>query len=193
VIHYRYSLPSSLPHHARTHDARWLAWRPHYRIPPNTHTHTHTHSHTANTNLFDQQNAWRPVMARPRINAVAKSVKRGGHRNHSTYRGCRFGLRTSASQKDSLHAAQCHTRPRQRCRQILLGDWAWSVSIGCAGGFGRSYVRALTKARSQFCRLIMEIISGAALPTSLRRPTWWAAKRPKAASVVASASFFCTS
>jgi len=35
-----------------------------------------------------------------------------------------------------------------------------------------TYVRALTKARSQFCLLIMEIISGAALPSSLSLPTW---------------------
>lgn len=35
-----------------------------------------------------------------------------------------------------------------------------------------TYVRALIRARSQFCLLIMEIISGAALPSSFSRPTW---------------------
>ena len=58
---------------------------------------------------------------------------------------------------------------------------------------GTTYVRALINALSQFCLLIIEIISGAALPSSFRRPTWWAARIPYAASVVASASFFCTS
>lgn len=57
----------------------------------------------------------------------------------------------------------------------------------------RAHILALTNARSQFCLLIMEIISGAALPSSLSLPTCVAARMPKAASVVASASFFCTS
>lgn len=35
----------------------------------------------------------------------------------------------------------------------------------------RTYVRALTRARSQFCLLIIEIISGAALPSSFSLPT----------------------
>lgn len=34
-----------------------------------------------------------------------------------------------------------------------------------------AYVRALIKALSQFCRLIMDIISGAAFPSSFKRPT----------------------
>ena len=34
-----------------------------------------------------------------------------------------------------------------------------------------AYVRAFAKARSQFCLLIMEIISGAAFPASLSFPT----------------------
>lgn len=33
------------------------------------------------------------------------------------------------------------------------------------------YMRALTNARSQLCRFTMDIISGAALPSSFRRPT----------------------
>lgn len=37
---------------------------------------------------------------------------------------------------------------------------------------------ALIKARSQFCLLIIEIISGAALPSSFNRPTWSAARSP---------------
>src|ERR1700709_2361562 len=39
----------------------------------------------------------------------------------------------------------------------------------------------------------MLIISGAALPSSFSLPTWIAASVPNAASVVASANFFCTS
>jgi hypothetical protein len=38
-------------------------------------------------------------------------------------------------------------------------------------GHINTYVRALTRARSQFCLLIMEIISGAALPSSFNLPT----------------------
>lgn len=42
----------------------------------------------------------------------------------------------------------------------------------------KTYIRELANARSQFCRLIMEIISGVALPASLRRATCTAAKVP---------------
>jgi hypothetical protein len=42
----------------------------------------------------------------------------------------------------------------------------------------RAHLRALISARSQFCRLIIEIISGAALPWSNSRPTWVAARSP---------------
>lgn len=38
-------------------------------------------------------------------------------------------------------------------------------------GVSRTYILALTRARSQFWRLIMEIISGAALPSSFNLPT----------------------
>jgi hypothetical protein len=41
-----------------------------------------------------------------------------------------------------------------------------------------TYVRALIRARSQFCLLIMDIISGAALPSSFSLPTWTAARIP---------------
>lgn len=34
-----------------------------------------------------------------------------------------------------------------------------------------THIREFSKARSQLCLFIMEIISGAALPSSLRRPT----------------------
>lgn len=41
-----------------------------------------------------------------------------------------------------------------------------------------TYTRAFTRALSQFCLLIIEIISGAALPSSFRRPTCNAARMP---------------
>lgn len=41
-----------------------------------------------------------------------------------------------------------------------------------------THIRAFSKARSQLCLLIIEIISGAALPASFRRPTWVAARIP---------------
>ena len=56
-----------------------------------------------------------------------------------------------------------------------------------------TYVLALISARSQFCLLIILIISGAALPSSFSLPTWCDAKMPYAASVTASDNFFCTS
>ncbi len=55
-----------------------------------------------------------------------------------------------------------------------------------------TYILPFTNARSQFCLLIIEIISGAALPSSFRRPTCVAARVPYVASVTASANFFCT-
>src|SRR3954463_5782324 len=44
-----------------------------------------------------------------------------------------------------------------------------------------------------FLRLTFEIISGAILPSSIRRPTRNEACKPSAMSVCMSASFFCTS
>ena len=42
----------------------------------------------------------------------------------------------------------------------------------------QTYVLALIKARSQFCLLIIETISGANLPPSFKRPIWVAARIP---------------
>mmetsp|Transcript_526 Transcript_526/g.1579 ORF Transcript_526/g.1579 Transcript_526/m.1579 type:complete len:264 (+) Transcript_526:1980-2771(+) len=52
--------------------------------------------------------------------------------------------------------------------------------------------RAMLSALPQLLRLIMEIISGAALRASLRRPTCRAACRPRVISVDMSASLSCT-
>src|SRR6476660_6922127 len=53
--------------------------------------------------------------------------------------------------------------------------------------------RAISSALPQLLRLTIEIISGANLPSSIRRPTRNEACMPSAISVSMSASFFCTS
>ena len=57
----------------------------------------------------------------------------------------------------------------------------------------KTYIRAFVSALSVFCLLTMEIISGASFPESFSLATCVAANVPNAASVAASASFFCIS
>lgn len=90
-----------------------------------------------------------------------------------TYHECRSGLRRFGSQTSLQRAYQCHTHRRRRFRQTLLVICRLSVHLTHSGSIhSTTYVRAFTNARSQFCLLIMEIISGAALPSSLSLPTW---------------------
>ena len=62
--------------------------------------------------------------------------------------------------------------------KISCSLWSLLSLDLCTVCHGGTYLRALTNARSQFCLLIMDIISGAARPSSLSRPTWVAAKMP---------------
>lgn len=109
-------------------------------------------------------------MARPRIRAVGLSVKRSS--------SCIWLLTVDVAlalvclcneQIRHMPANAILIRDRVSTKHLLKPKSG--VRLWFGGIEGKTYVRELISARSQFCLLIMEIISGAALPSSLSLPT----------------------
>lgn len=119
---------------------------------------------------YNQQNAWRPVMARPRIRAVC-----------IVSRACDTSIRILTVDVALALVGLSNKQVRHVPTNTILIRHSVSTkhflepiakSIIASVNMVHTYVRALIRARSQFCLLIMEIISGAALPSSFNRPTW---------------------
>lgn len=118
-----------------------------------------------------QQNAWRPVMARPRISAAM----------------CQSNARRQTQQRLTMNVALAFVCLRHKQIRYMSPDTVLIRDCVPSKHFLESnsplahatqthdatltYVRELTRARSQFCLLIMDIISGAAFPSSLSLPT----------------------
>lgn len=106
------------------------------------------------------------------------------------HRECHSGPHRSAPQTGWPHGGQYDTRHWSHCRPESLAVYiAVSIHLKKARA-GQTYTLALVKARSQFCLLTIEIISGVFFFSSFSLATCVAASVPYAASVVASANFF---
>lgn len=123
--------------------------------------------------LPNQTNACRPVMARPRINAVQWSVSIQSDK----VVGWALTMDVTLTLVCLHHEQVGHMSPNVI---LVTGCIAAEYLLQAVHGqyeknrktIQRStYMRELAKARSQFWRLIIEIISGVALPASFRRAT----------------------